>query len=1796
MTIRSGLFTRLCLLLLPCMGGTGLLPTRAASLAISEFLASNSKGITDENGDASDWIEIRNTTAQTVNAAGWLLTDDLDVPAKWSFPSTNIPPGGYLVVFASGKDRRTPGARLHTNFQLNDQGEYLALLAPDAETVATEFTPQFPPQVTDASFGLDATGAQRFFPTPTPGTANGAGFVDRVADTKFNVDRGFFDSPFDLTITCATEGAEIRYTTNGTVPTATSGLVYRGAIRIAGTTALRAAAFKPGHLPSNADTQSYLFVSDIILQSPTGAPPPGWPTSWGSNTRDYGMDPDVVNDPRYKDKIQGALKSLPSFCVTMDLADLFDRTRGIYANPGQDGRAWERPMSLELVFPNGQKGFQVDGGIRIRGGFSRSTSNPKHAFRFFFRSEYGPGKLRYPVFGEQAADEFDGFDLRTFQNYSWSFQGDGSGTFLRDVFNRDVQLAMGSQGERGDYYHLYINGQYWGLFNTCERPEASYAETYYGGNKDEYDVIKVEAGSYVTLATDGTMAGWTQVYNLVKPGVNDTLYRRLLGQNPDGSRNPDYPVYLDPVNLTDYMLIILWGGNLDAPISNFLGNTSPNNYFGIWNRVRKDMGFQWFVHDAEHTLLNLNQDRTGPWPAGDSSVTKSNPQWLWQKLLASQEFKMVVRDRIQRHFFNGGVLTPEGARAIYSRRKDQIDSAVIAESARWGDAKRPSDPFDRDSNWVPAVNANLNYIAARPNVALNQLRNDGLFPSIPVPQFNQHGGTINPGFGLLMAPTSATIYYTLDGSDPRRPGGSTSPSAIRYSGPIPLTESSSVKARILQNNDWSALNEAEFTVAQTFTELALTEIHYHPASTPDTDGDEFEFIELKNVGRQTLDLSGVQFTDGIGFRFPNGTRLASGQFAILVRNPIAFAARYPGVSIAGTYTGGLANSGERLTLTHAIGTPLLTVAFGTRPPWPAQADGQGFSLVPVQANASPSVDSPTAWRASARPGGSPGADDTSPGIVPVVVNEILAHTDPPLIDAVEIHNPSDTPAPIGGWWLSDDRQKPAKFRIPTGVTIPPGGFVTFSEQDFNRPTNAPSSFNFSSYGEEAWIFSADTAGNLTGFSDGFSFPASPNATTLGRYTNSVGRIHYPTLSANTLGAPNAAPLVGPVVFNEIHYSPLGGQAEFVELRNLATTNVALFDPAVPAHTWRIAGLGFAFPPNITLPPNGLAVVTSGDPAAFRSRYGVPSETPVFGPCDGTLQDNGETITLERPDKTDLLPDGSIFVPYLVAEQVDYNNVAPWPVAAAGLGSSLERKTPVTYGNDPNAWRASFAEPSPGLPNDGNRPPIARAGSDQEFEASRFPLEITLAGTGSDDGLPLVPGQLSFLWSQLEGPGVVSFDDPTRSNAIARLPGTGTYRLQLTVTDGERSHSDEVTFLTRRPAVQQTLVAAGGSWRYLDDGSDQGTAWRSRTFNDSSWKTGNAEFGYGEGDERTSLTINGTSGKTVTFYFRRSFNLPDPAAIQSLDVRLLRDDGAMVYLNGTLVFRSNMPEGDIDFQTWASEIVGGADEATFFEQAIDPALLVPGNNVLAVEVHQVNAGSSDVSFNLALDAMTSASNAAPIANAGPDLLANPNQPTTLQATFSDDGLPSPPGVVSFSWSQLQGPANASFDSPTSPNPRVTFPTAGRYILRFTVTDGALASSDDVAIDVGSAPDDYAAWRSKYFTTTELADSTVSGDHADPDLDGQGNRNEYLSGTHPRLASSVLQLTQVTRNESTIQLTFTAMPGYPYQVLVRTDLAADTWQTERTLDPGTCECPITVTLPAPSNPNETRFYRIRTTGKP
>jgi hypothetical protein len=193
---------------------------------------------------------------------------------------------------------------------------------------------------------------------------------------------------------------------------------------------------------------------------------------------------------------------------------------------------------------------------------------------------------------------------------------------------------------------------------------------------------------------------------------------------------------------------------------------------------------------------------------------------------------------------------------------------------------------------------------------------------------------------------------------------------------------------------------------------------------------------------------------------------------------------------------------------------------------------------------------------------------------------------------------------------------------------------------------------------------------------------------------------------------------------------------------------------------------------------------------------------------------------------------------------------------------------------------------------------------------------------------------------------------------------------LTATDtvtGSIAGAQTITVQAAPPVGNSTLVAAGSLWKYLDNGSNQGTAWRATAFNDTTWSSGSAQLGYGDGDEQTVVGYGpNASNKHVTTYFRKSIDVSDPSvASGGLTLNLRRDDGAVVYLNGTEVFRSNMPTGTIGYQTFSSKAISGTTESTWFTATINPALLVAGINTVAVEIHQSDRTSSDLTFDLSL---------------------------------------------------------------------------------------------------------------------------------------------------------------------------------------------------------------------------------------
>ena len=318
------------------------------------------------------------------------------------------------------------------------------------------------------------------------------------------------------------------------------------------------------------------------------------------------------------------------------------------------------------------------------------------------------------------------------------------------------------------------------------------------------------------------------------------------------------------------------------------------------------------------------------------------------------------------------------------------------------------------------------------------------------------------------------------------------------------------------------------------------------------------------------------------------------------------------------------------------------------------------------------------------------------------------------------------------------------------------------------------------------------------------------------------------------------------------------------------------------------------------------------------------------------------------------------------------------------------------------------------------------------------------------------------WTQVGTPATnaTSFNNNTGLSAGTQY----FYRVRATNGVGPSGNSNVANATTFNSSAA-TFIPTGATWKYLDNGSNQGTAWRATAFNDSTWASGAAQLGYGDGDEATVVSFGGSSSnKFVTTYFRKSFTVSDASVVTALSLRLLRDDGAVVYLNGTEVYRNNMPIGTISNTTFASSVT---EDSTFFTSSISPALLVSGTNVVAVEIHQSDAGSSDVSFNFELTATVSQPSIPPAAPG--NLVATANGTNRIDLTWADNANNesgfkierSLDGVNS--WTQIATPAANA----TSYSDQTGLSQGTQYFYRIRATNAVGDSGNSKVADATTA---------------------------------------------------------------------------------------------------------------------------------
>lgn len=470
-----------------------------------------------------------------------------------------------------------------------------------------------------------------------------------------------------------------------------------------------------------------------------------------------------------------------------------------------------------------------------------------------------------------------------------------------------------------------------------------------------------------------------------------------------------------------------------------------------------------------------------------------------------------------------------------------------------------------------------------------------------------------------------------------------------------------------------------------------------------------DWLELYNPNAQPVDLSPLALTDNPSDRgmspFPPLSFLGSGSHVKLIADDNQ---NNGGDHVAFQ----LDADGDFIGLYWPSGAQIHSVSFGP------QAAGVSEGWFPDDGNAIASF-----------------PDIASPGapnyllLTNVVINELLSHTDPPLEDAVEIRNLGTNAVNLGGWYLSNTGKQLSKFLVPSNTVVAAGGFHVFYQYQFgtNGAPGALTPFSFNSaHGDEVHLSQTDSGGKLTSFRARATFGAATNGVSFGRFLTSVGE-EFVAMSRRSFGVDNPAtleqfrggtgatnpyPLVGPVVFSEIHFHPTNrynpndaSSGEFVELLNLTSSAVPLYDPNAVTNTWKISGgVNFTFRTNLALAGNASLVIVPFDPVAdaaqlnwFRTTYQVATNVPIFGPYTGALANEGDALELFKPDPPQLPPQPDAgFVPQVLVERVRFLPTSPWPTNAIGAGASLQRRTPGHFGNEPLNWFT--AAPNAGFPS------------------------------------------------------------------------------------------------------------------------------------------------------------------------------------------------------------------------------------------------------------------------------------------------------------------------------------------------------------------------------------------------------------------------------------------------------------------------------------------------------------------
>lgn len=691
-----------------------------AQVVINEIMTDNTLTIEDEDGDFSDWIELYNSGSETIDISGWHLSDDIGDPMKWSIGTEQIEPGGFILVFASGKDREGPG-ELHASFRINTDGEYI-LLSDDMGQVLDVLEPIDLQE--DISFGnmMDGLSTSRTrFLLSSPQASNGEGLAlpTEPIEVDFSNEGGFYSSAIELSLETL-QGLDIRFTLDGSEPTEDDPLYLSPLAladrfgepdiistietglnweepEIAGEKAhvVKAAAFVASRRVSETYTESF-FISERL--------------------NDRYKDFSVISISLPADSLFSYERGI--YVPGVNLFEPGDRSTGNYFMEGPD---WERHAHFEYFDTDHEKQLGQDVGLRIHGKSTRKE--PQKTLRVYARDQYGKDYLEYPFFPDKDIDRFKRILLR-------SPFSDFGNTMFRDVLSTELISDLDIDRQAAQICIVFVNGEYWGIHTLRERIDDYYVASNHAISRDSLDLLTLNA-----IVEEGNAISYNQLLDYIS--TNDL-------SNPT---HYDYVAErIDIASYMDYYISQLYLANFDWPYINIR----------YWNGYHEDSKWRWIFYDCDRCMLDSDYDHLFDF-LYDENHLNDREEWtslLFNRLMQNPGF----REEFTQRFFYQISTTFEPSRVIaHIDSLEALYSPKVSEHInRWG---QPGSLVF----WGESVDEMREFALRRPSYMVDQLL-DYLGPGFelyPNPVSND-AGQVNLGMAYTdNVDVSISIYDPL---------------------------------------------------------------------------------------------------------------------------------------------------------------------------------------------------------------------------------------------------------------------------------------------------------------------------------------------------------------------------------------------------------------------------------------------------------------------------------------------------------------------------------------------------------------------------------------------------------------------------------------------------------------------------------------------------------------------------------------------------------------------------------------------------------------------------------------------------------------------------------------------------------------------------------------------------------------------------------------------------------------------------------------------------------------------------